>query len=221
MSAPSYSGLTVATDTTITATWGDMVRDSVINVFASAAARDSAITAPTEGMFAYLKDSPKRLTYYNGSKWLTLVSRVKATHTDFLNTTTLSAVTGMTIPVDANSTYEFDLMAMVFGGQGIGCLLALQIPSGATLDAQVSGWTDSNGSQFVANVSAATGNAALGSNGWGYNASINRSATIARGILTVGSTAGNAVLLGAQRVASSGSASYVDTGSWMELRQVA
>ena len=34
-----------------------------IMVFADAAARDAAITAPSEGMFAFLKDTDK-LTYY-------------------------------------------------------------------------------------------------------------------------------------------------------------
>jgi len=37
-------------------------------VFASAAARDSAITSPQEGQFAYLKDTDVT-TYYSGSAW--------------------------------------------------------------------------------------------------------------------------------------------------------
>jgi len=39
-----------------------------ILVFASAAARDSAITSPEEGQFAYLKDT-NVTTYYTGSAW--------------------------------------------------------------------------------------------------------------------------------------------------------
>jgi hypothetical protein len=39
-----------------------------ILVFASAAARDSAITSPQEGQFAYLKDT-NVTTYYTGSAW--------------------------------------------------------------------------------------------------------------------------------------------------------
>lgn len=39
-----------------------------IAVFASAAARNSAISSPTEGQFAFLKDTDK-LTYYDGSTW--------------------------------------------------------------------------------------------------------------------------------------------------------
>ena len=37
-------------------------------VFASAAARDAAITSPQEGQFAYLKDT-NATTYYTGSAW--------------------------------------------------------------------------------------------------------------------------------------------------------
>ena len=37
-------------------------------VFASAAARDAAITSPQEGQFAYLKDT-NSTTYYTGSAW--------------------------------------------------------------------------------------------------------------------------------------------------------
>jgi hypothetical protein len=40
-------------------------------VFASAAARDAAVTAPSEGNFAYLKDT-NVTTYYTGSAWANL-----------------------------------------------------------------------------------------------------------------------------------------------------
>jgi len=39
-----------------------------IMVFAGTAARGSAITAPSEGMFAFLRDSDK-LTFFDGSIW--------------------------------------------------------------------------------------------------------------------------------------------------------
>ena len=42
-------------------------------VFASAAARDAAITSPQEGQFAYLKDTNTTL-YYTGSAWTNLVT---------------------------------------------------------------------------------------------------------------------------------------------------
>lgn len=40
--------------------------DQMIMVFADAAARDAAITSPSEGMFAFLKDTDK-LTVYTTS----------------------------------------------------------------------------------------------------------------------------------------------------------
>lgn len=39
-----------------------------IMVFAGTTARGSAIASPSEGMFAFLKDTDT-LTYYNGSDW--------------------------------------------------------------------------------------------------------------------------------------------------------
>jgi hypothetical protein len=45
-------------------------RDQVVSQFATAAARDSAITAPVEGMVAYLEDTDT-LTTYTGSAWVT------------------------------------------------------------------------------------------------------------------------------------------------------
>jgi len=41
-------------------------------VFASAAARDAAVTSPQEGNFAYLKDT-NTTTYYTGSAWASLI----------------------------------------------------------------------------------------------------------------------------------------------------
>ena len=40
-----------------------------IMVYAGTAARGSAIVSPTEGMFAFLKDTDS-FTYYNGSDWV-------------------------------------------------------------------------------------------------------------------------------------------------------
>jgi hypothetical protein len=42
--------------------------DQQIMVFDNAAARDAAITAPSEGMFAFTK-SDDQLRFYNGTSW--------------------------------------------------------------------------------------------------------------------------------------------------------
>ena len=46
---------------------GFMMRQQVC-VFADATARDAAITSPSEGQFAYLKDD-KVLTFFDGVDW--------------------------------------------------------------------------------------------------------------------------------------------------------
>lgn len=43
--------------------------DQAVMVFASAAARTSGITVPSEGMITYLTDS-NTLAFYNGSAWV-------------------------------------------------------------------------------------------------------------------------------------------------------
>jgi hypothetical protein len=43
--------------------------DQTIAVFASAAARDAAITSPAEGQHCFLKDTDA-LQYYTGSAWV-------------------------------------------------------------------------------------------------------------------------------------------------------
>lgn len=56
--------------TVITAAWANgNIRDQVVTPFADAAARDTAITSPVEGMVAYLRDVDY-LTVYLGTKWV-------------------------------------------------------------------------------------------------------------------------------------------------------
>lgn len=44
------------------------IMEQTVMVFADSSARDSAITSPSEGMFAFLKDT-NTLTFYDGSSW--------------------------------------------------------------------------------------------------------------------------------------------------------
>ena len=45
-----------------------LMMEQQVMVFAGTAARGSAITSPSEGMFAFLKDTDT-LTFYNGTSW--------------------------------------------------------------------------------------------------------------------------------------------------------
>jgi hypothetical protein len=78
-------------------------------VFASAAARDAAVTSPQEGNFAYLKDT-NGTTYYTGSAWTNLsggkvaqvVTATTATETTSTSTT-YADVTGLSVSITPTS----------------------------------------------------------------------------------------------------------------------
>lgn len=78
-----------------------------IMVFASATARGTAITSPTEGMFAYLADT-NNLTYYTGSAWVGVdladgsLTRMVADQTEENWNIVASAATG-TINIDVRT----------------------------------------------------------------------------------------------------------------------
>jgi len=87
-------------------------------VFASAAARDSAITSPQEGQFAYLKDT-NVTTYYTGSAWANL---------DTTGMTNPMTTTGDTIYSSSGSTPA----RLGIGSTGQVLTVAAGIPSWAT-----------------------------------------------------------------------------------------
>ena len=92
-------------------------------VFASAAARDAAITSPQEGQFAYLKDT-NVTTYYTGSAWANL---------DTTGMTNPMTTTGDTIYSSSGSTPA----RLGIGSTGQVLTVAGGIPSWAT----ASGWS--------------------------------------------------------------------------------
>ena len=87
-------------------------------VFASAAARDAAITSPQEGQFAYLKDT-NVTTYYTGSAWANL---------DTTGMTNPMTTTGDTIYSSSGSTPA----RLGIGSTGQVMTVAAGIPSWAT-----------------------------------------------------------------------------------------
>jgi hypothetical protein len=85
-----------------------------ILVFASATARDAAITAPAEGQFAYLKDT-NVTTYYTGSAWANVDT------------------TGMTNPMTTTGDTIYSSSGSTPARLGIGTAgQILQVNSGAT-----------------------------------------------------------------------------------------
>ena len=52
--------------------FNNYLQEQVIGRFDSSSARDSQISSPEEGMFAFLKDT-NTLTFYNGSSWASFI----------------------------------------------------------------------------------------------------------------------------------------------------
>ena len=52
--------------------FNNYIQEQVIMNFASSSARDSAVSSPEEGMFAFLNDT-NTLTFYNGSSWASFI----------------------------------------------------------------------------------------------------------------------------------------------------
>jgi len=90
-------------------------------VFASAAARDAAVTSPQEGNFAYLKDT-NVTTYYTGSAWANL---------DTTGMTNPMTTTGDTIYSSSGSTPA----RLGIGSTGQVLTVAAGIPSWSTISA--------------------------------------------------------------------------------------
>jgi hypothetical protein len=109
---------TFATGDVLTATDTNGYLMQGVLVFASAAARDSAITSPQEGQFAYLKDT-NVTTYYTGSAWANL---------DTTGMTNPMTTTGDTIYSSSGSTPA----RLGIGSTGQVLTVAAGIPSWST-----------------------------------------------------------------------------------------
>jgi len=95
----------------------------VVMVFASAAARTSAITSPEEGMMSYLKDT-NAVQYYSGSAWVAVgggstpvikqfVSNNNTT-SQTLSTTTYTDVTGASVTITPTSASSDVFISVTF-----------------------------------------------------------------------------------------------------------
>jgi hypothetical protein len=80
-----------------------------VMVFASSAARTSAIASPTEGMLTWLEDG-NRFEYYSGSAWVELLGASLSTKTanystvssDASSTVVVNSASNLTITIDDN-----------------------------------------------------------------------------------------------------------------------
>ena len=117
----------------------------VVMVFASAAARTSAIASPQEGMVSYLKDT-NATEYYSGSAWVTIggssgkvnqvITATTATETS-TTSTTYGDVTGLSVSITPSAASSRILVSVsapclsYISGAGTAAA-ALQILRGAS-----------------------------------------------------------------------------------------
>jgi hypothetical protein len=81
------------------------LNSQTVMVFASAAARTSAITSPQEGMFSFLKDT-NTTQYYTGSAWVDLVAAGGAPGLTFIASASPSAAASQSFNNCFSSTYQ-------------------------------------------------------------------------------------------------------------------
>lgn len=112
---------TFVTGTVLTASdVNTYLMNQTVMVFASASARNSAITSPSEGMIAYLSDT-NALTLYDGSSWVGAVNTgslngyTGVTYADLsINTGTVYNWYMVTIP--ASKTFDQIVSVVPYGG---------------------------------------------------------------------------------------------------------
>jgi len=104
--------------------------------FATTAARDLAIVAPTEGQLCVVTlGSEAMLMKHTGSSWVPLENRQwawKTSNQTFVSTATLVNVTGMSFPVVANARYLFEIYLCIDGtvnGSAADFRMGLSIPA--------------------------------------------------------------------------------------------
>ena len=127
MAVPPY----VTAGTAVEETWGDQIAESVVNPFASAAARSSAITAPVNGMTTAITAASalNGLEVYNGVSWRKpwsmpwgFVSYLQNTTTGTQTMVTNTVVTGLTGNSDmvANRRYRATFQLNQAGSNAVG-----------------------------------------------------------------------------------------------------
>jgi hypothetical protein len=98
----------------------------VVMVFASAAARTSAIASPQEGMISYLKDT-NSTEYYSGSAWVAIASAaagkvlqvIQATYGTQVNvSTTTFTDTGLSVTITPSSATSRVMIIATHSGSG-------------------------------------------------------------------------------------------------------
>jgi len=99
--------------------FNNYIQEQVIMSFADSSARDSAISSPEEGMFAFLKDS-NTLTFYNGSSWASFIGEGDITGVTITTAATSGLAGGTTATSGAfSSTLTFTPNGLTAGAVNV------------------------------------------------------------------------------------------------------
>ncbi len=200
---------TVVSGTTITATWGNQVRDQQVSVFASAAARDSAVTSPVAGMTCYTSADDQYWRYT--TKWLRMQKTVAfdVSSIQSYTTTGFIDIPAFTFAADINSLYAIDTWLSTVAPTANDLQLQWVIPAAATIERGTLSPASGNAGTTV-DTTVFQGTAATAG---GFTiGGMNSSGTAARdtAIIKTAGTAGTCKLQAAQLVA--GGTSFIRAG---------
>ncbi len=188
-------------------------RDQVVSQFASASARDSAITSPVAGMVCYTSGDDT-LWRYNGSKWIR--QRRCANLAGFSTTSvTFADVPGLSWTADANSTYAFDMWLSTVAPTAADLSLQWVLPASATIEWGILGPAATNAGGSV-DTTIYQGTTTTLTQTVGGISSTGAAARVAGTVVTA-ATSGTCKIQAAQAVASG--TSFIRTNSWFALEQ--
>jgi len=207
---------TLVSGTTVLSSWANAnVRDQVVTPFASAAARDSAITAPVEGMLCYTSDTDV-FWWYNGSKWMRKAKRLYVGSLQTYTTTTMADVPNLTFTGDAGGVYAFTGFFHTVAPTANDLSVQWTIPAGASIEWGMLGpaSTDAGTEPTTVYMGAITTSGPLTVGGMASNGVV----TQPIGTITIGGTSGTCKIQAAQ--GSAGGSSFIRAPSWLEVEQI-
>lgn len=219
---------TVTAGQTITAAnHNTYIRDQTINQFASASARDAAITSPAEGMWADLADVDA-LVRYSGSAWgLGFVGqsgfnflRRSSDASGVLSNTTLADDSVFAFTVPANATFLVLSQVRYTAGTTGDLKVGWSGPASATFDWGLHGAASTVASNTDSiyhspNTTGIGGTDAAG----GQNST--EMMCRPQGVLITAGTSGTFRFRWAQQTSDGGFATTVKAGSWMLVARMA
>lgn len=205
--------------------------NKLIPVYATTAARDTAIPSPTQGMFCYVTSvsaGGRTLMGYTGTAWVPYFSSplyaVKAANESVTSSITFQNDDHLVLAVEANTNYTLTGFLLANGDIDGDLKLQFTYPVSAaiTYGLVAPALPNTGNSNTDANLGGRPEDASSPSNTVEIGtttSSTNPTTVIFMGYLSVGATAGNLVLQWAQQT-SSATATTLLKNSWIKLERV-